>query len=356
MYFTDFLFKEIKDILIGNNLSPNRAYQIFNWIYRKFVFDFSEMSDISKKEREFLNENFNILSLELVESINGDDTIKFLFKTKDENFIETVLIIAPKNEDNERLTLCISSQAGCPLDCEFCATGKIGFKRNLSVSEIISQLLLVEKFILLNLKEFKPLGENLRHIGNIVFMGMGEPLLNTENVLKVINILTFSGGYNIGERHITISTAGIIPEIERFLNSQIRLAISLHTPFQEIREQIMPVAKKYKLPELIDAIKYYQNITERRITFEYILINELNDSEKDVIELKKLLSGLKYNLNLINYNPIPQSNFKPLSEEKIKNFTSLLDKHSIPYVLRKSKGSKLYAGCGQLGLLKLKNS
>ncbi len=355
MYFTDFLFREIKDILVGNNLNPNRAYQIFNWIYRKFVFDFSEMSDISKKERELLADNFNIISLELIEYVNGDDTIKFLFKTKDENFIETVLIISPKDNDTERLTLCVSSQAGCPLGCKFCATGKIGFKKNLSVSEIISQILLVENFIKENLKEFKPLGESLRHIGNIVFMGMGEPLLNTENTLKAIDILNFSGGYNIGERHITISTAGIIPEIEKLLNSQLRLAISLHTPFQEIREDIMPVAKKYKLPDLIGTLKYYQNITDRRITFEYILISGINDSEKDVIELKKLLSGLKYNLNLINYNPVPDVKFKPLTEERIKYFTNLLDKHGIPYVLRKSKGSKLYAGCGQLGLIKLKN-
>ncbi len=356
MFFTDFLFKEIKDILIGNNLSPGRAYQIFNWIYRKFIFDFLEMSDISKKEREFLNENFNIISLDLIKHINGDNVIKFLFKTKDNYFIESVLIIAPKKEETDRLTLCISSQAGCPLGCEFCATGKIGFKKNLSVSEIISQILLIEQFIKENLKEFTPLGENLRHIGNIVFMGMGEPLLNTENTLKAISILTFSGGYNIGERHITISTAGIIPEIEKLLNSQVRLAISLHTPFQEIREKIMPIAKKYRLSDLIEKLRYYQNITNRRITFEYILISELNDSEKDIIELKKLLSGLKYNLNLINFNPLPDVNFKPLTEEKIKIFTNILDRHGIPYVLRKSKGAKLYAGCGQLGLIELKDS
>ncbi len=356
MYLTDFLFKELKDFFIGNNLSPTRAYQIFNWIYRKFVFDFSMMSDISKVERAFLNDNFNIIPLKLVEYTGSlkDESIKFLFKTEDNLFIETVLIIAVKEVENERLTLCVSSQIGCPLKCEFCATGKIEYKRNLIPSEIISQILLVESFIKNELKVFNPLGDSsLRHIGNIVFMGMGEPLLNTENILKAIDILTFSGGYNIGLRHITISTAGIIPEIEK-LTLPIRLAISLHSPFQEIREKIMPIAKKYKLKDLIECLTKYQTTLDRRITFEYILLDNLNTRKEDVTELKKLLSGLKYNLNLINYNPIPESNFKPCSIDKINSFLKLLDEHNIPYVMRKSKGSNIYAGCGQLGLIKMK--
>lgn len=357
-YITNYTFSEFKQNLIQKNINPARAYQIFNWIYRKFQFDFLEMSDISKDERVFLNENYDGLSLKYVEHIWSveEEAIKFLLKTEDENFIETVLIISPKSNslNEERLTLCVSSQVGCPLGCEFCATGQSGFKRNLSTSEIISQVLIVEKFIL-DSKELHFLKSgnkgSLKHIGNIVFMGMGEPFLNIENVLKSIKILTFSGGYNIGSRHITLSTIGITDKLDFVIDTglQVRIAISLHSPFHDIREKLMPATKNYDLNSLIKALIAYQKETKRRITFEYILLDEINDREIDAKALKELLNELDYNLNIIPYNPIEGKEYlKPLSEKGLKNFTLLLEKYEIPYVIRKSKGKKIHAGCGQL--------
>ncbi len=354
---TDFTFEEVKNNFKEKNIPLCRAYQIFNWIYRKFNFNPFEMTDISKEERTFLDESFGILSLKYVNHIWSieEEAVKFIFKTMDDNLVETVLIISPKsNSENEgRLSLCVSSQVGCPLKCEFCATGQAGFRRNLFPSEIISQILLVENF----LKESKELkfpviGENsLRRIGNIVFMGMGEPLLNLDNVFKAIRILTFSGGYNIGSRHITLSTGGIIDGIEEMKNknSNVRLAVSLHSPFQEIREKLMPVAKNNTLKSLIASLISYQKVTGRRITFEYLLLEGINDGEKDVVALKELLKDLNYNINLISYNPIKGKNFRAISGKEVRRFVFLLEKYSIPYVIRTSKGKKINAGCGQLG-------
>ncbi|MGC8764358.1 MAG: 23S rRNA (adenine(2503)-C(2))-methyltransferase RlmN [Brevinematia bacterium] len=356
---TDLLFKELKDILIKRDVNPRIAYQIFNWIYRKFQFNFLEMSDISKKLRNFLDDNFQILSLKYVKHLISEDeeAIKFLFETNDKNLIETVLIISPKSDDESRLTLCVSSQIGCPLKCEFCATGQAGFKRNLFPSEIISQVLMVERFIMdsekLNFFNHGKEG-SLRNIGNIVFMGMGEPFLNIESVLKSVEILTFSGGYNIGSRHITLSTAGILDSFDFIKNvdSQIRLAVSLHSPFQEVRERLMPVAKTNDLSHLIEELASYQKETKRRITFEYVLLDGINDREADAKELKELLKNLDYNLNLIPYNPVENENLRPSSEKAFRDFILSLEKYGIPYVVRKSKGGKIKAGCGQLSYAK----
>jgi 23S rRNA (adenine2503-C2)-methyltransferase len=346
----EFSFNELKDGLVKNGFKAFRAYQLMGWIYKKFVFDFSKMTDISNREREILAERYSIISLEQIDYVMDAETVKFLFKTSDGNYIESVIIFAPSERDkDERVTLCVSTQIGCALKCDFCATGQLEFKRNLTVSEILSQVLLAEEFLK---SRFATRGNSTRNIGNIVFMGMGEPLLNVDNVLKAIYILTFSGGYNIGARHITISTVGIIEGIERLANIplQVRLAVSLHSPFQHKREKLIPIARKYKLEDLIGALENYQRSTKRRITFEYILIDDFNVSDEEAIELSGLLRNLEYNLNLIEYNPVKNRYYRSPSEDKIKLFTDRLKDLNIPFVIRRRKGEGVFAGCGQLGL------
>ncbi len=322
--------------------------QLYNWIYTKFVLSFDDMSDISKLVREELKSNYTAsgLSVSDIVSGSGGESVKFLLSTRDGNFIESVLIYRDdiySNDADSKITLCVSSQAGCPLGCAFCATARAGYKRNLDTGEIISQVLLAEKYISLH---------GVRKISNIVFMGMGEPLLNYDNVIKAVHILNFHNGYNLGSRHFTISTAGIIPGIMKLADekSQIRLAVSLHTADQGKRASIMPVSVKYPLPLLIKALKHYQEKTGRRITFEYVLMEGLNDSAWEAGLLKEILRDFQYNLNIIPYNPSEGIPFKTPAINSIRAFTSNLKRFKIPYVLRKSKGSEISAACGQLGL------
>ncbi len=355
----NFTIDELKNRFVEENLQAYRAAQIFGWIYKKFCFNFNSMSDLSKNLRTELDNRYEIIDLKLADFIDSEksETVKFLFETTDGNFIEAVMILA-EDENTEagdsRMTLCVSSQAGCSLGCRFCATGLLGFKRNLLTSEIVSEILLVEKFVMEQKTKGKIIANNKpdRAISNIVFMGMGEPLLNYENVLKAISILNNPAGYNLGSRHFTLSTAGIISQIERLKNEklQIRLAISLHSADQKKRETLMPVAKTNPLAGLFKAIKEYQKTSERRVTFEYVLIEGVNDKEEDVIELKKSLGGFDYNLNVIGYNEIEELPFIPPDNKTIEKFLTLLMKHGIPYVFRRSKGSEIKAGCGQLGL------
>ncbi len=311
------------------------------------------MSDISKNIREELNNEFRIADLGLKDAISDrrSDTAKILFETSDGNFIESVLIFADdsfRGDQGSRITLCISSQAGCPLSCSFCATGRAVFKRNLDTSEIISQVLFAEEYIL---KISRQPGTSGRNISNIVFMGMGEPLLNYENVIKSIDILNYSGGYNLGSRHFTISTAGIVPQINELKNEkhQVRLAVSLNSAIQDKRASLMPVSKKYPLPDLMKALRDYQDSTGRRITFEYVLLDTINDTDHDADALKDMLSGLHFNLNLIAFNPAEGLPFSRPSERSIVKFMELLTARRIPFVLRKSMGDEISAACGQLG-------
>jgi 23S rRNA (adenine2503-C2)-methyltransferase len=350
-----FTFSELKQIFMDNHVPVSRAYQIFNWIYRKFVFDFEAMSDLPKDLRSLLKRDFFIQSLKLSEVLKekSGETMKFLFKTEDLLYIEAVLILAEEDDETKesRMTLCVSSQAGCPLGCVFCATGQMGFKRNLSTDEIIAQILLAEKKVL-DEKGNKDALAAKRSISNIVFMGMGEPLLNVESVLKAIKILNFSGGYNLGSRHFTISTAGIIQKISALREEkiQLRLAVSLHSAIQKKREILMPIASENPLPELMEAVRDYQKSLERRVTFEYVLLRGENDSEEEVEALKEITAGIDYNLNVIAYNPIPGLPYQTPTEKELQAFLTLLKKHNIPFVVRRSKGREINGGCGQLGL------
>lgn len=360
----DLDLEELKERFRDDKMPSARAKQLYSWIYRKFVFDFNEMSDLSKELRKALPERFTVMPLEKLDTAGSpeEEAVKFLFRCADGECIETVLLIAgddePEPDDEEvrgRLTLCVSSQAGCALGCRFCATGKLGFRRDLTAGEIVAQALWVEKYLSgprERTGRARSAEKTERRISNIVFMGMGEPLLNYRNVMKAVRILNRDEGYRLGARHITISTAGVVPGILELAKEkeQIRLAVSLHMADQKKREEWMPLARKYGLRELSDALKTYQGATGRRITFEYIPIEGVNMSGEDVRLLREWLTGLDYNLNVIAYNEVEGSDVRAPSEDALKAFAGMLKQNRMPYVFRRSKGRGRKAACGQLGL------
>jgi len=310
-----------------------RAEQIFSWIYKKGACDFSAMNNLPKVLKDKLSEYYYIGAIKPLKHLKSiDHTEKFLFELEDGNLIETVLIYAWKRE-----TLCISTQAGCKFACSFCASGMNGFKRDLNVSEILSQILSIE--------------HNLKHkITNFVFMGMGEPLDNYENVSKAIKIMNSKKAMGIAARRITVSTSGIIPGIEKFkeLGLQVNLSISLHAANDELRSRLMSVNKKYPLEELLNSCEDYMENGGRMLTFEYIIIKGINDSQKDINELVRAARRLKAKVNLIAYSPVPGLNYEAPFEEDVKVFEDKLLKRGVNVTIRDSKGKDIMAACGQL--------
>lgn len=342
----DYDFEMLQALLIKNGYPKYKAQTILQWIYKRSVFTFDEMSDLSKKDRSALAELFTVISLTQKRVQTSEDgTLKFLFIAEDGENIETVMI---PNEDDSRYTICVSSQVGCALRCSFCATGLLGYKRDLRRDEIISQVLLVDTY----LKNTYKLDPHDRAIDNIVFMGMGEPFLNFDAVIGSIEVLNDQKCFDIGTRRITVSTSGIIDGIQRlaYARGQVRLALSLHAANHEKRKTIMPIARKENTKEVLDAIRYYQEKTGRRITIEYILIEGFNNLEEDVLALKHELHKIKYNLNVIPLNPVSSLPYDAPSQNCINDFTARLKRHSIPHVLRISKGRDIDAACGQLAL------
>ena len=311
---------------------------IHGWIYTKWVSSFDEMSDLSIKERQFLNENYKLSPLSLADKqVSTDKTIKYLWKLEDGTVVESVRMFL---EEHESYSACISSQAGCAVGCPFCATGYIGFKKNLKANEIVDQILGIQR-------------DTKERISNIVFMGQGEPLLNYDEVLKAIHLIKDS--VSIGGRKITVSTSGIVPQIKRLAEEklQITLAISLHAPDQKTRELLVPISRKYKLNELMESLHYYYEKTNRRITIEYILIDEMNDQIEKAIELSNLIKDLHCHINLIPYNKVDlDNNHSPLkrpSNEKIYKFKQILEARSKKKVtIRRERGEDIAAACGQL--------
>ena len=319
-----------------------RAMQVFNWTYSNMVTDFEEMSNIPRKLRNMLMRDFTLktLSLKEVQTSNTTKTKKFLFQTKDNHLIETVLI-----PDDKRNTLCISTQVGCPLDCKFCATGLMGYKRNLTVGEIVDQYILTAKNI----------GDET--ITNIVYMGMGEPLLNYENTLASLEIFTGEHNNRISKNKITVSTSGITDRIFELANSTInvKLALSLHSPFDKIRSSIMPVNTRNPLAEVIEAIRYYSRVTDTRITFEYTMLKGINDRDEDVRALTKLCRSLPSKLNVIPFNSIAHMSpdgiskeLVPTSKNDIDLFVDKLRDNKITVMVRDTQGDDIAAACGQL--------
>ena len=325
---------EFDVIFKGWGETAYRAKQTFSWLYQKRVDSFDLMSNLSLELRKKLKDNFSLNRLKLDRlQESSDATKKFLFALEDGNLIESVLIPV-----KERLTACLSSQAGCPFSCGFCASGIAGFKRNLRTGEITGQLL----EICYTLKNSA--------LTNVVFMGIGEPLDNYENVLKAIRIINAPQGFNIGARRITISTCGIIPGIKRLSAEglQIELSVSLHASDDKTRTRLMPVNKKYPLEDLIIACKDYAALTKRQVTFEYALIKGLNCSKEAADNLVKLMSDWECKVNLLVYNPVKEFPYQPAEEREIEFFVWLLRKKGIVVTLRKSRGKDIDGACGQL--------
>lgn len=325
--------ENLEQICLDMGLSKFRAKQIHNQIYLKFASSFDEMTDLSKKLREELNEKFKITDIEIRQKqVSKDGTIKYLLKMPDGELVETVLM---RFDNRANLTACVSSQVGCPMGCKFCATAKRGFIRNLTPYEIVEQVMTIQR----DIKE---------KVTNVVFMGQGEPLLNYENVLKALDI--FNVQFPIGQRRMTISTCGIIPKINELAKTgcQSTLAISLHAPSDELRNQIMPVNQKYPLTALKKALLDYVEKTGRRVTIEYILIGGFNDNLECAKNLVNYLKGLKCNINFIVYNPCEGDNFNRPEKNDVMKFKYIVESSGLKATIRLERGLDIDAACGQL--------
>lgn len=331
----DLSYDELVNEVVSFGLERYRADQILDWVFDKKVNNFDEMTNLSKQHRALLKEHFTIPFLKLLEKRVSkiDGTTKFLWELEDGNTIESVMIFHPG-----RITACISTQVGCPVGCTFCATGMSGFVRNLTTGEIVSQILSMEK-------------EEGKKIGNVVYMGMGEPLLNYENTIKSIRILNHKKMGNIGIRRITISTVGIPEKIIQLADEglDVKLALSLHAPTNFKRDQLVPLNRKYSVEEILNAIKVYQMKTGKRVTIEYVLIRGVNDEISDAKKLAEILKGLKVFVNLIPVNPTVAGLSKP-SKQRILAFKRILLENGIEAEIRQEKGSDIEAACGQLRL------
>lgn len=309
-----------------------KASQLFDWLYKKRVTNFDEMINLNKNIISKLKLDMCINNIEILKKDKGRDVIKYLFKLNDDEKIEAVLMFHDYGN-----SLCISTQVGCNMSCAFCESGRLKKKRNLSVDEMILQILLIESDI-------------SKRISHIVLMGIGEPFDNYTNVMNFIDIINDSKGINIGARHITVSTCGIVLKIKEFTkeNTQVNLAISLHAPNDNLRNKLMPISKVYPLYELIESIKEYIKITNRRVTFEYIMLDGINDTEECALELVKLLRSINCYVNLIPYNETENFGFKRSKIEKIDEFYDILKKNNINVTVRREFGGLISAACGQL--------
>lgn len=322
--------EQIKALCEELQLPRFAAKQIVRWLYRRFVTDIDDMTDLSKVARERLKERAELgLSAPLRVSVSSDGTKKYLFRTSEGEYIESALI-----PDGERMTLCVSSQAGCRMGCKFCATGRMGLRHNLSATEIINQVLSI------------PERDSLT---NLVFMGMGEPLDNIDNVLRALAILTEEWGMAWSPTRITVSTSGVAKTLPRLLDeSKVHLAVSLHNPFSEERREIMPIENAYTIREVCDILRRYDFTHQRRVSFEYIVLEGMNCSPRHVKELSRLLDGIKCRINLIRFHKIPDSPFFSPPLERIIEFRDTLTRRGIQTTLRASRGEDIEAACGLL--------
>lgn len=328
----DYTYEKLNALLEESRFKKYNTSQIFDWIYKKKIYDVNSMSNLSEKLRQFLKENFSFDMLKIVKSEKSKDTNKYLLELVDGNKIECVLM-----KHNYGNSLCVSSQIGCNMSCAFCESGRLKLVRNLKVNEIICQILTIEK------------EENIR-IDSVVVMGIGEPFDNYDNIIDFINILIDPKAVTIAQRKITVSTCGLVPKIREFANlkNQVNLAVSLHAPTDLLRNKLMPISRVYSLKELFDSIDYYIKLTNRRVTIEYILIDNVNDSKEDAIELCKLIKGRLVYVNLIPYNSTTNFTFERSKDFKINAFYDILKKNNIEVIVRKEMGSDITGACGQL--------
>lgn len=327
---------ELKEWLEENNEKPFRAEQIFDWLYKKRVTSFADMSNLSKGLREKLENQFQITTLNtVIQQTSADGTIKFLFELQDGYSIETVLM---RHEYGN--SVCVTTQVGCRIGCTFCASTLGGLKRHLEAGEIVAQVVKVQK----------ALDEMNERVSSVVIMGIGEPFDNYANMLSFLKIINHEKALNIGARHITVSTSGIVPKIYQFAdeNMQINFAISLHAPNTELRTRLMPINKAYKLDDLMKAVRYYIDKTGRRVSFEYGLFGGVNDSTEHAEELAELLNGLKCHVNLIPVNYVPERDYVRTPREKIFAFEKTLKNRGMNVTIRREHGHDIDAACGQL--------
>lgn len=337
--FCDLTYAELVEWLETHEEKKFHARQLFEWVYRKAVLDWDSMSNLSKVLREKLKKGLHLPSLQFVRVVPSTDmeTYKFLWKLNDGNLVESVLICS-----GDRRTVCVSSQVGCPAKCAFCASGKLGFFRNLRPGEIIEQILHINQWL-------KQKDERVSHI---VYMGMGEPLKNYEAVIKSIKMISHEDTLHISQRRITVSTVGIVDGIKRLSQEDLKvnLVLSLHAPNQHVRIKIIPYARKYPLEDILSAMDEYSTKTKRDITYEYTLIAGINDHPDHALELAHLLKGKQCTVNLIPYNPIPNTNLQRPDKKAIKEFRSVLYGCKIVNTCRYTKGDDIAAACGQLAM------
>ena len=330
--------KNIYDMTLDNlilyfdkiNQKPFKANQVFDWIYKKKIKNFDEMTNIKKEILDILKKDFYFNNIE-IKKVQSDKLVKkYLFELEDKNLIEAVLMFHDYGN-----SLCISTQVGCNIGCTFCESGRLKKIKNLTTSEMVNQIMKIEEI------------ENIR-ISHVVLMGIGEPFDNYDNVINFINIINNGKGLDIGARHITVSTSGIIPKIEKFIKDgkQVNLAISLHASNDELRSKLMPINKVYKLKDLIEILKKYIENTNRRVTFEYLLLDKINDTEENARELANLVRGMNCYINLIPYNETSHISYK--KSTNVLKFYDILKKEKINVTIRKEFGSNVSAACGQL--------
>lgn len=332
--------KTLENFLVENGEKKFRATQIFEAIYRNGYTNFDDITTLSKDGKSFFNNNFEFNTLKVKEvKVSSDETTKFLFELKDGNLIETVLM-----PHDYGYSVCVTTQVGCNMGCKFCASGVLKKIRNLETFEIVLQVLTINNY----------LKEKEKRVSHVVVMGIGEPFDNYNNVLEFLEIINDAKGLEIGARHITLSTCGLVPKIYEFSDFplQVNLAISLHFPNDELRDKYMPINKSYKLDKLIESLRYYFSKTNRRITFEYILLDSINDSTNDAKELIKLIKGLNCYVNLIPYNET-NGVFRRTTPEKRDRFYDCLIKNGINATVRKEFGHDIDAACGQLRAKKM---
>ncbi|HHX75773.1 MAG TPA: 23S rRNA (adenine(2503)-C(2))-methyltransferase RlmN [Acholeplasmataceae bacterium] len=333
MLIYDLTYNELELFIVENGFKKYRANQIWHWLYQQKIDAFEQMQNMPKEIIDLLSQAFTFDGLEtVIKNTSSDGTIKFLFDLKDSNLIETVLM-----NHNYGMSACVTTQVGCNIGCSFCASGVLKKKRDLTAGEIVLQIMKAEK-------------ESGKRVSSIVIMGIGEPFDNYKNFVKFVEIVNHPKGLAIGARHITVSTSGLVPKIKDFahLGVQVNLAVSLHAPNNEIRSKLMKINERFKVEEVIDAIKYYISVTNRRVTIEYIMIQEVNDSEKTAHELAKLLKGMNVYVNLIPYNTVKEAPYERSSLERRQAFHKVLKSHKITAILRKEQGHDINAACGQL--------
>ena len=325
-------FNELENYFKELDGKKFRATQVFDWVYRKRINNFEDMRNVSKETINIMKSDFYFDRLEIIDKREDIDVAKYLFKLSDGEKVEAVVMY-----HDYGTSICISTQVGCNMGCKFCESGRLKKVRNLEIHEMVLQILMVEEDI------------NTR-LSHIVLMGIGEPFDNYDNVLKFIDIVNSDKGIAIGSRHITLSTCGIVPKIREFANydKQVNLAISLHAPNNKIRNSIMNINKAYPIEEIMDALKYYIAKTNRRVTFEYIMLKGINDSEECALELSKLLNKMNCYVNLIPYNETSHIEYKKSSQDTIMKFYDVLKKNNIGVTIRREFGSKVNAACGQL--------